>query len=197
MSGDPHDGRLIRASLDAPEQFADIFERHYRVIDGYCCRRFGGDGHDVSAQTFVEAFGSRHRFEFDRADARPWLFGIVANLGRRHRRTEIRRLRAYARVDHRQAPEADLDARVDAIALGERLASALHGIPRRDRETLLLSAWADLSYEQIAEALAIPIGTVRSRLARARGRLRTALGDLVEDGEADEWAPLQLRGDEA
>ncbi len=196
MSGDPHDGRLIRASLDAPERFADIFERHYRIVDGYCCRRFGADGHDVSAQAFVEAFGSRHRFEFDRADARPWLFGIVGNLGRRHRRSEVRRLRAYARVDHRPPAETDLDARVDAIALGARLANALQGIPRRDRDALLLYAWADLSYEQIAEALAIPIGTVRSRLNRARARLRGALGDLVEDDERDAWAPLQLRGDE-
>ena len=147
----------------------------------------------MSAQTFVEAFRSRHRFEFERSDARPWLFGIVANLSRRHRRTEARRLRAYARLDVAPTPVTDIDARVDAHALGSRLAGALRAIPGRDRDALLLFAWADLSYEEIGDALGIPIGTVRSRISRARTRLRAALADVVEIDDAR--APSQLRGD--
>ena len=174
-----HDGELIRASLDAPERFTGVFERHYGAIDGYCVRRLGSDGHDVSATTFVEAFRVRHRFEFDRDDARPWLYGIVSNLVRRHRRSEARRLRAYARL-HAAAPlQLDVDARVDAAALSNRLATGLATIPVRDRDALLLYAWADLSYEQVAQALEIPIGTVRSRISRARTKLQTALADVV------------------
>ncbi len=178
-----HDGELIRASLDAPERFAVIFERHYGVIDGYCVRRLGSDGHDVSANTFVEAFRVRDRFEFDRDDARPWLYGIVSNLVRRHRRSEARRLRAYGRL-HATAPlQLDLDARLDADALGTRLAISLNSISARDRDALLLYAWADLSYEQIARALGTPIGTVRSRISRARTKLQAALADVVKVDE--------------
>lgn len=195
MSGNTHDGELIRASLDAPECFGGIFERHYRVVDRYCVRRLGTDGHDVSANTFVEAFRVRHRFEFDRDDARPWLFGIVNNMTRRHRRTEARRWRAYARAEVSAPLQIDVDDRIDAAALGARLADSLATIPSRDRDALLLFAWADLSYEQVGQALEIPIGTVRSRISRARARLREALDGVVEIDDA--LAPSRVRGDEA
>ena len=196
-----HDGELIRASVAQPDRFAGIFTAHYRAIDGYCVRRLGADGHDVSASTFTEAFRVRDRFDPGRADARPWLYGIASNLLRHHRRRERNRWRAYARSDPARPSTFDADARVDAQLLGTRLASALSETPVPDRDALLLFAWADLTYEQIAEALAVPVGTVRSRIARARGRLRTALADVAVD-----LAPLDIspelsgvpeRGDEA
>lgn len=178
MVGCAHDGELIRASIDAPESFGALFDRHYGSIDAYCTRRLGSDGHDVSAATFVEAFRSRHRFETGRDDARPWLYGIASNLIRRHRRSESRRWRAYSRLPIAADGEHCSDARIDAAAAAPALARALHDINTRDRDALLLYAWADLTYEQIAEALAVPTGTVRSRIARARGRLRAALAHL-------------------
>lgn len=185
-----HDGESIQASLATPETFARIFEAHYRVIDAYCVRRLGGEGHDVSAATFTEAFRVRHRFDVDRDDARPWLYGIASNLLRHHRRRERNRWRAYARSVPATPTTFDADARLDADRLGGRLAAALRATPVRDRDALLLFAWADLTYEQIGEALGIPVGTVRSRIARARARLRDALGDVAETGDADDAREL-------
>jgi RNA polymerase sigma factor (sigma-70 family) len=104
--------------------------------------------------------------------------GIAANLLRRHWRTERRRLEAYARAAARHAPREDLSARVEVVA-------ALDSLSRDEREALFLFAVADLSYDEIADALEIPIGTVRSRLARARGRVRAHLGDETAVASSD------------
>jgi RNA polymerase sigma-70 factor (ECF subfamily) len=185
--------------LASPDAFAAIFEAHYGPIDAYCVRRLGGDGHDVSASTFAEAFRVRDRFAPDCSDARPWLYGIASNLLHRHRRQERNRWRAYARSDPALPCTFDADARVDAAQLSNRLGRALQSIPARDRDALLLLAWADLRYEQIGEALGIPVGTVRSRIARARGRLRSALADIEIDEATDpapELSGVPDRGDE-
>lgn len=177
-----HDGRLIATSIDVPERFGGIFDRHYAAIDSYCVRRLGPDGHDVSATTFTEAFRLRARFESERPDARPWLYGAATNLMRRHRRSEQRRWRALARSGTPHAvPAVDVDDGIDAGALGVRLAGALAAIPAADRDALLLFAWADLSYQEIADGVGVPIGTVRSRIARARSRLRDALGPFDDE----------------
>jgi RNA polymerase sigma factor (sigma-70 family) len=187
-----HDGEVIRASIRQPDAFGAIFEAHYRTIDAYCVRRLGADGHDVSAATFTEAFRVRARFDVDRPDARPWLYGIASNLLRHHRRRERNRWRAYARSTPAEPTTFDADARVDADRLAAPLGAALQAIPARDRDALLLFVWGDLSYEQIGESLGIPVGTVRSRLARARTRLRTALAGVMPDGVEPE--PPELSG---
>src|SRR5262245_11487226 len=103
-----HDGAAIAASVDDPDRFTGIFDRHFDAIYGYTARRLGRDvADDVGAAVFVEAFAGRTRFDSSRADARPWLYGIATNLIHRHRRTEARRLRAYARVDARAADATD------------------------------------------------------------------------------------------
>jgi DNA-directed RNA polymerase specialized sigma24 family protein len=164
------DAQVIRASLAQPEAFKAVFERHFDAIFGYLVRRSGPDaGSDLASEVFVRAFASRARYEPTRADARPWLYGIAANLLHRQRRSETRRLRAYARTG------ADPLWTVVPELPDPTLAGALVAIKPDDREVLLLFAWADLDYEQIAEALSIPVGTVRSRLNRARRQLRSAL----------------------
>lgn len=97
--------------------------------------------------------------------------------------------RAFARTGLGPVPESPVepaDERVAAAAVRRRLAGALAALPARDRETLLLVAWAELTYEQVAEALDIPIGTVRSRLNRARRRMRRALGDTDPTAPSEE-----------
>ena len=195
MDSHEHDGRLIRASIDDPDRFAAIFERHYGAIDRYCVRRIGPDGHDVSATTFVDAFRLRHRFDDERADARPWLYGIAGNGLHHHRRAEARRWRAYERSIPALPSSFDVDERIDAEVVGPKLAHGLRTLTARDRDALLLAVWADLSYAEIAETLAVPIGTVRSRIARARSRLRTALGDLAEL-HTENLSRSQPRGDD-
>lgn len=188
MHGDRPDSAVIAASLVDPAAFGAIFDRHYAHINRYLARRVGPAlADELAAETFVIAFRSRGRYDRSAADARPWLFGIAANLARRHWRTERRRLRAYARsgIDPVGDESAEVDSRLDAAAAGPQLAAALASLSGRDREVLLLFAWADLSYEEISAALAIPVGTVRSRLSRARARIRELLapsGQLAVDG---------------
>lgn len=181
----PSDAEAIAASQQDPEAFAEIFDRHYDAIAGFLRRRVEPSlGDELAAETFLRAFDARARYDLGRADARPWLYGIAANLLRRHRRTEERRLRAYARAAVRPAHEADLtavDARLDADAAGPALATALASLGPGERDALLLHAWADLTYEQIADALAIPVGTVRSRIHRARRVVREL---IARSGEA-------------
>ncbi|MBO1333366.1 RNA polymerase sigma factor [Streptomyces sp. VRA16 Mangrove soil] len=175
------DAGAIERSRDEPEQFAALFDRYADAVHHYAARRLGPEAaEDVMAETFTTAFRQRHRYDLSRPDARPWLFGIATNLVGRHRRAEARRFKALSRVPEpveHEEPVADLAvSRAGARGLRRELAAALAALPRRQRDVVLLVAWTDLSYEEAAEALGIPVGTVRSRLSRARSTLREALG---------------------
>ncbi len=175
------DAQVIATSRAEPHVFATIFDRHYDAIYRYLARRVGPDlAEDLAAETFTEAFDVRHRFDLAQPNASPWLFGIATNLLRHHYRGESRRMRAYARLDRPPDPDDDhgaIAARVDAQRARAAIAEALMRLSAGERDVLLLSAWADLRYEEIAMALRIPIGTVRSRLHRARHRVRELLGE--------------------
>jgi RNA polymerase sigma-70 factor (ECF subfamily) len=161
------DADVIKQSWHEPERFAVLYDRHAAVIHRYVSRRLGDEmADDVVAETFLAAFRWRQRYDLGRASARPWLYGIAANMIGKHRRTEIRRLRTLARVPVMTVTDglADrVDNRVAAAAVQRNLIGALAGLSAGDREVLLLIAWADLSYEETAAALSIPLGTVRSR----------------------------------
>jgi RNA polymerase sigma factor (sigma-70 family) len=173
------DARVIADSLDRPELFGELYQRHAALIHRYAARRLGEEAaEDITADTFLSAFRTRRRYDLARPDARPWLYGISANLIGKQRRAEVRALRALARtgVDPVAASWTDRsDSRVTAHAVQGPLAGALAGLSRGDRDVLLLVAWADLTSEQAGQALGIPAGTARSRLHRARQRIRTAL----------------------
>ncbi len=175
-----NDAALIDESRERPEIFAQLYDRHAADIHRYAARRLGdGVADDITSDTFLTAFRHRARFDTDRPSARPWLYGIAANLIGRHRRTEVRTLRALARTGVDPVAESwsdRVDSRVTAQAAHGPLAAALADLAERDRHVLLLVAWADLTYPEVAEALSIPVGTVRSRLNRARRKVRTALG---------------------
>ena len=177
----PDDAALIEWSWQEPETFAELYDRHAAPIYRYVSRRLGDAmADDVVADTFLAAFRRRQGYDLRRSDARPWLYGIAANIIGKHRRAEVRMLRAFARTGADPAVDghADrIDNRVSAAAVQRDLAAALAGLSAGDRDVLLLIAWADLSYEQAAAALGIPLGPVRSRLHRAREKIRAALGD--------------------
>ncbi len=185
----PSDADTIRASHEDPRMFAEIFERHFEAVHGYLRARLGGFlADDVAAETFTRAFDARERFDLHREDARPWLFGIATNLTRDHWRAERRRLRALGRLDPHAAIPSDDDAaisRSDATARASELAAALRALRPDDRDALLLVVWAELSYEDAAQAVGVPIGTIRSRVHRARAAVRAALEpDHAEGGTA-------------
>lgn len=178
--GDASDTEAIVRSRSEPAAFAEIFHRHFPAIHGYAARRLGADAaDDIAAETFLAAFRRRGRFDPARGTVRPWLYGIATRLIGTHRRAEGRRLRALARtpadpVQH--GHEDRVTARVTAGGAGADLADALARLPRGDRDVLLLVALADLSYEEVGQALGLKTGTVASRLHRARRRLRESLG---------------------
>jgi RNA polymerase sigma factor (sigma-70 family) len=184
MTGPPReradDAAVIGQSWHEPEAFAELYDRHAAPIHRYVTRRLGdGAADDVVAETFLAAFRDRHRYDLSRSDARPWLYGIAANVIGKQRRTEVRMWRALARTGTDPAAEghADrVDNRVAAAAVQRGLAAAMAGLATGDRDVLLLVAWADLSYDEVAAALEIPVGTVRSRLNRARKKVREAFG---------------------
>lgn len=164
------DADLVTASLHEPAAFGELFDRHARAVHAYASRRLGTDrADDVCADTFRLAFEKRAAFDGARGDVRPWLFGIATNLVRRHGRDEERRLRALGRVS------PDGAAAEPALPASPAVGAALAALDPGDRDVVLLIAWEDLSYEQVAAALDIPVGTVRSRLHRARRLLREQL----------------------
>jgi RNA polymerase sigma factor (sigma-70 family) len=165
--------------------FAVLFDRHAIAVHRYLARRIGVTAaDDLLAQTFLVAYERRSNYDRSRPDARPWLYGIATNLLRRHQRDEVRQYQAWARTGV-DPVLADCHAqrvaeRADADAWSGRLAAALADLKPADREVLLLFAWCELSYPEIAEALDIPVGTVRSRLHRARRAVRAALPNRIE-----------------
>jgi RNA polymerase sigma factor (sigma-70 family) len=180
------DAELIAASLREAERFGLVFDRHFAGIHRYLHRRVGRElADDLAAETFVTAFGRRHDYDLGREDARPWLYGIASNLLRNQWRSERRRLLAYARAAGEAEAYGDHEGvldRADAAAARPVVAQALASLEDRDRDALLLLAWGELSYEEIAEALAVPVGTVRSRIHRARARVSEALlNEAVEE----------------
>jgi len=175
------DAALIERSRHDPEAFAGLYDRHAAPLHRYAARRLGVNAaDDIVADTFLDAFRTRHRYDLTAADARPWLYGIAANLIGKHSRAEVRMLRAYAKTGAdpvlAQSHIDEADSRLASAAVRQALAAALAGLKPGDRDVLLMIAWADLSYTEVATALGIPVGTVRSRLHRARARIRAALG---------------------
>jgi RNA polymerase sigma factor (sigma-70 family) len=161
-----------------PTDFAAVFDRHFDAVFGYLQRRIGRDlAEELAAETFLVAFDKRDRFDAEQGDALPWLLGIATNLLRRHARREVRELRAYARsaVDPVLDAFDGIEERLDASGERRHLIEGLAGLSGTERDALLLAAWADLSYPEIAAALEVPIGTVRSRLSRARAHIAAAL----------------------
>jgi RNA polymerase sigma factor (sigma-70 family) len=178
---DIDDAELLRLSLADGERFATLFDRYFTALHGYAARRLGGPGgDDVAAETFLIAFRRRDSFDPKRGSVRAGLYGIATNLIREHRRGEERGYRAHARVAAEPAYSEDLDradARVSAAAARDRLVAALADLSPPDRDVLLLVVWGELAHDEVASALGIPVGTVGSRLHRARKRLRAALPD--------------------
>jgi RNA polymerase sigma factor (sigma-70 family) len=174
------DSELMERSKADPASFAELFDRHHGELYRYLRRRAGPSlAADIASETFLTAFARRDRYRPDGQSVRPWLYGIAHNLLRNHSRSERRQWLAYAR--HGEVPIVDqsaadafgiADRRADVAVAAARIGQVLAGLPPADRDVLLLFAWADMSYADIASTLEIPVGTVRSRLNRARRQLR-------------------------
>ena len=173
-------GRLREGDEDA---MSAVFAEHLDVIYNYCYRRTSSwtAAEDLSATVFLEVWRHRRRaVELD-GSVLPWLYGIATNVCRNHLRSRRRGAHALGRlelVDRGEPADAPLEDRVvDQIDAGRRLQralAALSALPPADQDVFVLVCWEQLGYAEAAQALGIPVGTVRSRLARVRRQLRLA-----------------------
>ena len=185
------DAELIVRSCREPALFEAVFEHHFLAVYRYLRRRVGdASAEELAAETFLQAFASRERYRpHSSQSALPWLFGIATNLMLEQARRQERQERAYSRVAAAVECPEDGDRAGDRLIVGEearRIVAAISALPEAQRETLLLHAWADLTSEEIGEALAIPAATARSRLSRARATVAAALLEDVATTDAVE-----------
>ncbi|MFF0390462.1 RNA polymerase sigma factor [Kitasatospora sp. NPDC004615] len=160
-----------------PDALGELYDEHAQVLYRYALRVTGdwAEAEDVVSTTFLEAWRGREKLHPDGDGLRPWLLGIATNIMRRTARARRRRDIALARLPERGSVPDFTDDLVAHLADAEHLRAAhraLARLRRRDREVFTLVVWAGLDYASAAEALGTPVGTVRSRLSRARARLR-------------------------
>jgi RNA polymerase sigma-70 factor (ECF subfamily) len=171
------------ALLDS-KSFEQVFDEHFNTIHRYLVRRVGLTlADDLAGEAFMVAYQRRASYDAERGAVLAWLYGIANNLVRNQRRAEQRHLKLIARSS---LPQVDLeldDAVLISAWAAPRLAAALRRITEGQREVLLMTAYTDLSDEEIAVALKIPVGTVRSRLSRGKASLRDKFGSF----DFDSW----------
>lgn len=163
-----------RIRTDDADAFGLLFERHGARIHGYVLRRTGDPqvAEDIAAVVFLEAWRQRHDVELRQPSALPWLFGVAANVLRHQHRSRRRHQAALDRLAH--LPErtpALVERQAQAAEDAQRVIEQIRALPRRERDVLVLSVWEGLSHAEVAVALDTTIGTVKSRLSRARARL--------------------------
>jgi RNA polymerase sigma factor (sigma-70 family) len=173
----------------ATDRFAALFDEHAPGLWRFLARQVGaGQAEDVVAETFLAAWSGRGDYLPERGSARAWLFGIAVNLLRRHHRVQAQQQRMTQRLSLQPASVDGVDEgvaeRVDARTDVAGLASAIAALPDGDRDVLLLSSLAGLTTKEIATALGIPEGTVRSRLHRVRRGLRAVAATRPLRGES-------------
>ena len=168
-----------RAPIVALADFEHCFEVNFVVVHRFIARRVGAAlADDLAAETFATAFRRRHSFDPRLGSSRAWLLGIANNLVRGHWRAEQRMLALNSRLEAEPASigrDAGPEAQMTASGLAPLVARALASLPAEQRDVLLLHAWGGLPDEEVAVALGLPAGTVRSRLWRARSALRSQL----------------------
>jgi RNA polymerase sigma-70 factor (ECF subfamily) len=170
-----------------------LYESTAARLHRYVARRVGADtAEDVVSEAFLVLWDQRAGQGFEADALRAWLYGVATNLLRRHVRAEERKLRAWSREHAARTPVGDFVDEVstlaDAAALAGPVAGWVAALRVEEREVLLLTAWAELTPAEIAVALDVPVATVRTRLHRARARLRTKLADQTKIDEGENHA---------
>lgn len=169
-------GRVLEGDGEA---FGELFQRHAPAVFGYCLRRTGewAVAEDLVSVVFLETWRKRTDV-VTQGSVLPWLYSVALGVTRNHRRAQHRYRAALTRVpapfphtDHAD----EVTQQVDAERRTKDVIRELSRLPRRDREVVEMCAWSGLTQSEIAQALGIPLGTVKSRLARAQRTLRGVL----------------------
>jgi RNA polymerase sigma-70 factor (ECF subfamily) len=182
------DESLFRASASGDQTaFAELYERHARTIYNYLFRRLAdwSEAEDLTAVVFLEAFRRRKDVVVFEGKLLPWLYGIATNVLRNRRRALWRHRDLVAQLaDGPTTAAPDAAARAEAAEQMRTVLTRVATLPRKQQDVVALCVWSGLSYEEAAAALDVPVGTVRSRLARARAAL-TELDGLPGHGEVE------------
>jgi RNA polymerase sigma factor (sigma-70 family) len=178
------------ASSGEEAAFGTLFERHANAVYNFCFRRTAdwSLAEDLTSVVFLEAWRRRSDVVLTGESARPWLLGVATNVIRHRRRAQRRHRAVLERLPRETEPDfaEDTEERLDDERQMRAALALLTRLPRREQDVFALCAWADLTYEETAAALRIPVGTVRSRLSRARARVRR----LLEEREWREDGPV-------
>ena len=188
------DGDLWRRAVDGdPDAFGLLFERHAQGVYTYLFRRTAdwALAEDLTSVVFLEAWRRRTDVRLERELLLPWLLGVSTNVLRNRRRSQWRHRAALGRLPrehvHDFADEAN--DRLDDERQMRTVLRAIAKLPRREQDVITLCAWAELSYEEAAVALGVPVGTVRSRLSRARTRIRELSSAHGDDPDCEPAVP--------
>jgi RNA polymerase sigma-70 factor (ECF subfamily) len=175
------DGQLWQRVLRGDSQaFGVLFERHANAVFAYCLRRVGSwqAAEDLTSVVFLETWRRRHDVALDGPSILPWLYGVALGVTRNHARAAARYRAALARIptpiaspDHAITVEERVDVETRVMAVKRELAH----LPRREREVVEVCAWLGLTHAEAAKMLGVPVGTVKSRLARAQRKIRDAV----------------------
>jgi RNA polymerase sigma factor (sigma-70 family) len=176
LLADTSDEALWRASSNGDDRaFASLYERHARKIYNYLFRRLAdwSEAEDLTAVVFLEAFRRRGDAVVVEGKLLPWLYGIATNVLRNRRRAQWRHRHLLAQLAGERHDDAawDLHGRAEAAERMRSVLDRIGGLPRAPQDVIALCVWSGLTYEEAAAALGLPVGTIRSRLSRARASL--------------------------
>jgi RNA polymerase sigma factor (sigma-70 family) len=163
------------------EAFGQLFERHADAVYGHCFRRTGSwsAAEDLTSVVFLEAWRKRREVRLVGESVLPWLIAVANHATRNVERSLRRHQRLLARIPRMEEvpdPADDAARRADDERAMRIVLTELRSLTEAEREVLALCDWAGLSYADAAAALGVPVGTVRSRLSRARQHLRERMG---------------------
>lgn len=187
-SSDVGPALVERLQVGSRSAMTEIFTAHGAVIYNYCYRRTGSwsVAEDLTSTVFLEVWRCRRRAVETGGSILPWLYGVATNVCRNHLRSQRRRAQGLSRLHLADVDQQVVaDEVVDQLEAGRRVRDILQrlaGLPQSEQDVFPLICWEELSYAETAAALGIPIGTVRSRLARVRRTLR----DLEEQEHVDD-----------
>jgi RNA polymerase sigma factor (sigma-70 family) len=174
------DAELWREASTDAEAFGELFERHAQAVFAFCARRTGdlALAEDLTSVVFLEAWRRRRSVRLENRSALPWLLGTAHNVVRNQHRSLRRHRAALARMSAggvSPSGEEETIERLDAQRVLSAALEAVGRLPREQQDAVNLVLWSGLSYEDAAQALGVPIGTVRSRIARARATIAASL----------------------